>query len=187
MCCIDNYYYFLWLDKMLSDQFLTKHQVNQHIDGLYREHQTWLYGWLYKKLSNTNDAADLTQDTFVKIMTRYTDYYYHEPRALLTTIARSLMFNLYRRKKIEEVYLSVLAESYPTHTVTLEDQLLWIETLCELCEIVETLPERQRQVFILVQLQCLSYAEVADELSISIATIKRDLTCAMVACFMAME
>ncbi|MFW1666177.1 MULTISPECIES: sigma-70 family RNA polymerase sigma factor [Acinetobacter] len=172
---------------MLSDQILTKQQVNQHIDGLYREHQSWLYAWLCKKMSNHCDAADLTQDTFVKIMSRYADYYYYEPRALLTTIAKSLMFNLYRRKKIEQAYLSALADAYPEHSISLEEQMLWIETLCELCDIIDALLERQKQVFMRSQLQGLNYAQIAQQLNISISTIKRDLTHAMAACFMAME
>ncbi|MBJ9984199.1 sigma-70 family RNA polymerase sigma factor [Acinetobacter sp. S40] len=172
---------------MLSNQTLTKQQVNQHIDGLYREHKPWLYAWLCKKMGSHCDAADLTQDTFVKIMTRYADYYYYEPRALLTTIAKSLMFNLYRRKRVEQAYLSVLAETYPEHSISLEEQILWIETLCELCDIIEALPERQKQVFMLSQLQSLNYVQISEQLNISISTIKRDLTCAMAACFMAME
>ncbi|RKG34473.1 sigma-70 family RNA polymerase sigma factor [Acinetobacter guerrae] len=172
---------------MLSDQILTKQQVNQHIDGLYREHKSWLYAWLCKKMSNHCDAADLTQDTFVKIMSRYADYYYYEPRALLTTIAKSLMFNLYRRKKIEQAYLSVLAEQQLEYSISLEEHLLVIETLCELCDLIEDLPDRQKKVFILAQLEGLSYAQIAQQLDISISTIKRDLTHAMAACFMAME
>ncbi|GAA5015801.1 sigma-70 family RNA polymerase sigma factor [Acinetobacter puyangensis] len=172
---------------MHSDPLLTKQQVNQQIDGLYRAHQAWLYGWLCKKLGNQSDAADLTQDTFVKVMYRYADYYYHEPRALLTTIAKSLLFNLYRRRKVEQAYLSVLAEDSVEQTFDVEDHILLIETLCELCEIIETMPQRQKQVFILSQLEGLSYAEISEKLDISIATIKRDLTKAMAICFMAME
>lgn len=172
---------------MHSNQFLTKQQISQNIDGLYREHQSWLYGWLCRKMSNQSDAADLAQDTFVKIMYRYNDYYYHEPRALLTTIAKSLMSNHYRRKKIEQAYLNALGTTEWEQSIDLEDHMLLVETLCELCDIIDSMPSRQKQIFILSQLEGLSYPQIADQLDISIATIKRDLTKAMAICFMAME
>lgn len=161
--------------------------LNEHINGLYKEHQSWLYGWLCRKMQNQHDAADLTQDTFVKIMLHYADYYYQEPRALLTTIAKSLMSNHYRRKRIEMAYLNTLTEQQKRVTIPLEQHILLIETLCELYEIIENMPQRQKQVFILSQLQGLGYDAIARQLDISVSTIKRDLTKAMAVCFMAME
>ncbi|MCH7315029.1 sigma-70 family RNA polymerase sigma factor [Acinetobacter sp. ANC 3882] len=138
-------------------------------------------------MQNQHDAADLTQDTFVKIMLHYADYYYQEPRALLTTIAKSLMSNHYRRKRIEMAYLSTLTEEQKRATIPLEQHILLIETLSELYEIIENMPQRQKQVFILSQLQGLGYDVIARQLDISVSTIKRDLTKAMAICFMAME
>ncbi|KAA8733767.1 sigma-70 family RNA polymerase sigma factor [Acinetobacter qingfengensis] len=173
---------------MFSDKSLNKHQITQHVDHLYRDHQPWLYGWFCRKLGNRSDAADLTHDTFVKIISRYTDYYYYEPRALLTTVAKSLLFNLYRRRRVEQAYLAVLAEDQRNETgINLEDHILLIETLCELSEIIESMPDRPKQVFILAQLQGVGYAGISEQLGISIATVKRDLAKAMALCFMAME
>ena len=38
------------------------------LQSLYAEHHGWLVGWLRKRLGNTDSAADLAQDTFVKVM-----------------------------------------------------------------------------------------------------------------------
>lgn len=179
----NDYYLFFCMMTMPPESAL----FNEHIHGLYREHQSWLYGWLCRKMQNQHDAADLTQDAFVKIMLHYSDYYYQEPRALLTTVAKSLMSNHYRRKKIEQAYLNTLLPEQEGVTISLEQQILLIETLSELCEIIDAMPLRQKQVFILSQLHGLSYGNIAKQLGISIATIKRDLTKAMMLCFMAME
>jgi RNA polymerase sigma-70 factor (ECF subfamily) len=36
------------------------------IATLYRDHHSWLHGWLRLKLGDAHRAADLAQDTFVR-------------------------------------------------------------------------------------------------------------------------
>ena len=37
--------------------------------NLYRDHAVWLFGWLRRRLGGNNtDAADLVQDTYVRLM-----------------------------------------------------------------------------------------------------------------------
>ncbi len=60
------------------------------VDQLYRNHQSWLHQWLRKKVGNSEQAADLVQDTFIKILqTRDELFGVKEPRAYLVTIARN--------------------------------------------------------------------------------------------------
>lgn len=60
------------------------------VDQLYRSHQSWLHQWLRQKLGNTDQAADLVQDTFIKLLqTRDELFGIKEPRAYLTSIAKT--------------------------------------------------------------------------------------------------
>lgn len=38
------------------------------VGGLYREHHGWLRNWLRTKVRRAEDADDLTQDTFVRVL-----------------------------------------------------------------------------------------------------------------------
>ena len=38
--------------------------------GFYREHHGWLLGWLRRRTHNADCAADLTQDTFLRLLSR---------------------------------------------------------------------------------------------------------------------
>ena len=60
------------------------------LDRLYSEHNDWLKGWLRVRLGNAADAADLAQDTFVRVMTARHVEPIREPRGYLSAIARSL-------------------------------------------------------------------------------------------------
>ena len=58
------------------------------VEGLYVEHQSWLRDWLRRKTGCPFDAADLTHDTYLKVLVREDDVrILREPRAYLTTIA----------------------------------------------------------------------------------------------------
>ncbi|MDH2051580.1 sigma factor [Achromobacter marplatensis] len=62
---------------------------------LYRDHHSWLHGWLRLKLGDAHRAADLAQDTFVRLLsansTSPSDTALREPRAYLRTIANRLL------------------------------------------------------------------------------------------------
>ena len=42
--------------------------LHREISTLYAGHHGWLQGWLRSRLGNAFDAADLAQDTFVRIL-----------------------------------------------------------------------------------------------------------------------
>lgn len=49
--------------------------------------------WLRSKLGNAADAADLAQDTFVRLLQRREQLELHTPRAFLRTVARGLVID----------------------------------------------------------------------------------------------
>lgn len=42
----------------------------QSLETLYADHHGWLRGWLGRRLGNSSDAADLAQDTFLRLLRR---------------------------------------------------------------------------------------------------------------------
>ena len=57
------------------------------IDQLYSDHHGWLHGWLRSRLGNAADAADLAQDTFLRVLLKQELLELRTPRAFLRTIA----------------------------------------------------------------------------------------------------
>jgi DNA-directed RNA polymerase specialized sigma24 family protein len=48
-----------------------KQHIKSHpVASLYVENQSWLRGWLYRKVGCTHLAADLVQDTFERLLKR---------------------------------------------------------------------------------------------------------------------
>ncbi|MCF0263497.1 sigma-70 family RNA polymerase sigma factor [Acinetobacter guillouiae] len=159
---------------------------NHDIAQLYQEHHSWVYAWLYKKLGNSSDAADLAQDTFLRVMARRQQIELLQPRAYLTTVAKGLMINWIQRKHIERAYLDVLALQPELEEISPEQHCLIIESLLEVTQLLEQLPAVVRDTFLYAQLEGLKYDEIAVKLDISLSSVKRYMKKAYVHCLSAM-
>lgn len=80
------------------------------IQALYSEHHGWLKAWLRSKLGNAADAADLAQDTFLRLLGKGEALELHTPRAFLRTVARGLVIDHWRREELERAYREALAQ-----------------------------------------------------------------------------
>ncbi len=147
----------------------------QDIATLYADHHGWLQGWLRKKLGSTACAADVAQDTFMRLLDREDAVAAREPRALLATVAQRVLFNHYRRQKLEQAYLDVLAQLPPLHTPSPEERAMLLATVSELDRMLDGLPPPVKRAFLLRQLDAVPQEDIARQLGISLATVKRHL------------
>ncbi len=150
---------------------------------LYDTHHRWLRGWLQQKLGNAFDAADLAQNTFMRVLTSKGSHGIEEPRAYLTTIARNLLISHVRRKAIEQAYLDALALMPEPVAPPPEERLMFLETLIEVDRRLAGLPAQAKQAFLLAQLEDMTQTDIAAALGISLSTVKRHLTKAAMRCF----
>ena len=79
------------------------------VQTLYSNHHSWLNTWLRSRLGNAADAADLAQDTFVRLLQKTERFELKAPRAFLRTIARGLVIDHWRREELERAYLESIA------------------------------------------------------------------------------
>ena len=149
---------------------------------LYHAHGNWLQGWLRNKLGNTADAADLAHDAFVRVIKARNAADIREPRHYLTTIARGLVVDLFRRRSLEAQYLEVLAAQPEAEWPSAEARALVIEALMEIDAMLDGLGPRVKRVFLLSQCEGLTYAEIAARLDISLRSVNKYMASAMEHC-----
>ncbi|RFD28004.1 RNA polymerase subunit sigma [Pseudomonas sp. GL93] len=161
-------------------------QPSNPVEVLYNDHHHWLTGWLRRKLGCPENAADLAQDTFIRVLSAREAPTLIEPRAFLTTVAKRVLFNFYRRQDLERAYLETLAQM-PEHVApSEEDRAIILQTLLELDQLLDGLPKQVKRAFLLAQLDGLTYAQIGSQLGISIATVKRHLIKAAMRCYFAL-
>ena len=147
---------------------------NTNLSTLYRDHQSWLETWLRRRVGNAWDAADLSQDTFVRVLAssqQLADL--REPRAYLLTVGKRLLNNFYARRSLEQAYLEALAQLPEDSVPSPELRWLLLETLQALDELLDGLPAAVRRAFLWSQLEGLGYREIAERLQVSERTVKR--------------
>lgn len=162
------------------------------IAELYSEHHGWLRGWLNRRLGNAAEAADLTQDTFIKVLLTQRKpgselptegmSVLRAPRAYLATVAKHLLINYLRRQSLEQAYLEALSILPEPEIPSPERQILVLEALQEVDAMLDGLPSKVRLTFILAQVEGLTYAEIADQLNISLRSVKRYMALALAEC-----
>ena len=148
----------------------------QPIAAIYRDHQGWLRGWLHRKLGCHERAADLTHDTFLRLLTQDELEQIKSPRAYLLVVAKRVLVDSWRRERIERAYLEALANMPNFHAPDPQEQHLMLETLLEIDRRLAGLPVVVKRVFIHAQLGGLKQRQIADRLGISLSSVKRYLS-----------
>jgi len=153
-------------------------------DKLYRDHHSWLLGWLRRKLRCPHDAADLSHDTFLRLLKGGEAGDLREPRAYLLVIANRLLINRNRRRQVEEEALRqvtlLLARHErrgPAATVVSRDLLAQVMLL-----LTEELPDKPRRAFLMARVDGMSYRAIARQLEVSESSVKQYLAKALAHC-----
>ncbi|WDZ94911.1 sigma-70 family RNA polymerase sigma factor [Herbaspirillum sp. WKF16] len=160
---------------------------HRHLAMLYSDHHGWLKTWLRGKLGCAADAADLAQDTFLRLLNRDEPAAamqgLRQPRAYLTRIAQGLVIDHWRRRDVERAYLDALAGQPEAQAPSPETRALIIETLVRMDAALDALKPRTREAFLLAQLEGMSGPAIAERLGVSLATVERDLNAGWQQCY----
>jgi len=133
---------------------------------LYREHGPRLRRSIRGRIGSAEDARDLVQDAFARLLGAGPLGRLREPEAFLSRIVRNLLIDRARRQAVRPGH--VRAEDEPLAVPADQDNALQAEQLRIRYEaIVAALPPRTRQVFLLHRVDELGYREIAERLGIS--------------------
>lgn len=164
---------------MATAQAAHRHQI----ESLYVEHHGWLQGWVRRRMACSFDAADVAQDVFMRLLSRQDAVLARQPRAFLSTIARGLVIERWRRRELEQAWLETLAALPEAETPGPESRLMFLQALIEIDRVLDALKPPVRQAFLLAQLDGLSCPQIAVRLGVSLATAERYLAKALRACY----
>lgn len=157
--------------------------LHEEIKALYSQHHGWLNGWLRRKLGNAFDAADLAQDVFMRLLARRESIAMREPRAYLSTVARGLVVDHWRRRELEKAWLETIAALPEPEAPPPESRLMFLEALVEIDRMLDSLKPKVRQAFLWAQLDGLSCPQIAERLGVSLSTAERYVAKALRQCY----
>ena len=158
------------------------------VAALYVDHHSWLRGWLHRRLGSAEHAADLAQDTFVRVLRhRHELDALREPRAYLTTTARHLMIDRARRRRVECACLNELTLRFAQfgHAPSPEQRMAQAQTLQHASAMLETLSPSAREAVRLRYIEGQSHACIAEQLGKSARMVRKYLVQAVERCALA--
>lgn len=155
------------------------------VEVLYSNHHGWLKSWLKKRVSCPETAADLAQDTFLKLIPKPTTVSsISEPKSYLKTIANRLCVDMWRRKSVEQAWLETIAEQPEAAAISAQDHAIIVETICEIDDMLRTLPDNVAAAFIMSHIDGMTYKQIGITLGVSERMVKKYLARAMLECML---
>jgi RNA polymerase sigma-70 factor (ECF subfamily) len=152
------------------------------VGGLFRAHYPWLCTRLRQYLGASASVEDIAAEAFVQLLETPAPVSIREPRALLTTIARRLIFQLWRRRDLERQHLDQLQRIDQPASPSPEDLAQLSQALHGLDRTLERLPGKVRATFLLSRVDGLTYPQIAAELGISLRSVSAYMTRSQALC-----
>ena len=122
---------------------------------------------LRARLGSADDASEMVHDAFARLLGAGARADLREPEAFLNRIVRNLLIDRSRRRSSRGPDLPLEHAPEPWIPPEQESSLEMEQLRIRYRGIVEALPERMRQVFLLHRVDGLSYREIGDRLGIS--------------------
>lgn len=153
--------------------------AGKDVRQLFVAHRRELQTYLTRKLRDADLAADLTQETFLRFAEQQgvgTAVVLHA-RSYLYRMAHNLAVDHIRQKRQKPLYAldDALMEDVASDAPSPEQVTAGQTELALVRKALSELPERSRQVFVLVRVRGLTYRQAAQELSISDSSVQKHL------------
>lgn len=161
------------------------------VHDLQRSEESRLRRFFLRRLLNAADAADATQETFLRLLAANPGAPIENPRAYLQRTASNVAFDqqqmLRRRAQVEcpitdeQAVLNIASDAPSPETQVIDRQRVALFEKALL-----GLPERARMVLLLNRNDGWSYPKIAQHLGVSANTVYNDAKLAMGHCMAAM-
>ena len=155
--------------------------------GVSPHHADELLGYFLRAVRDPHEAQDLVQETYTRLLGRRGGEPVGNPRALLYEVARNLLIDRHRQGRVRQHESdSALAEHPAPPSTQPETVVAGRQRLQQLVAVIESLPPRCREAFVLHRIDGLPQAEVARRMGVSRNMVERHVMLAMATCRRAM-
>jgi len=172
-----------------SDEALlleVQNRAGAALEELYRRHASLLRAVIYRAVHHDADADDVLQEVFIEIWDRSGGYTPEKGRPLgwMITLARRRAIDRIRRNQALQRTANRVEIEYSESPATrprnqAEEEMNTAETRAVIAEILQRLPDNQRQAIELAFFKGLSQRQIAAATGIPVGTIKTRLQLAL--------
>ena len=155
------------------------------VSSAFEQYHAGLHRFLMRRLRSTQNAQDLAQETYLRLLRMDDCELVRKPQAYLYRIAANLVYEFKMRERNEPIAFDSeaferAAESAEAPPIADADERLSLARQLE--SVLAQLPPLYRAVFVLRKREGMSYPEIARALDISVHTVKKYLARAVAHC-----
>jgi len=143
-------------------------------DALYTKYWEKVFNSAYKRLKDEGLAKDVTQDVFIQLWTRKSTAPIENIAAYLAVSARNSVFK-HLEKAAKYTSLADCLVEPESHSGHADGTIIHAEFLKGFEEILKTLTPQQQMIFNMKFNEGLTSQQIADELQISIKTVRNQM------------
>ncbi len=165
----------------LSDYELVQEFVigrSSAIEVLIRRHQKRVYSYIYLLVKKQDVAEDIFQETFIKVIKSLKEGKYVDANRFVSwilRIAHNLIIDHFRREKQSKM---ISKDDYETDILNhpqysdknIEEEVVFEQVLSDVRNLIDQLPDDQKEVVMLRYYADLSFKEIAEQTNVSINT-----------------
>ncbi len=147
------------------------------INEVINRHKSRLMGYIIVSVKDRDIANDIFQDTFIKVINKLKVGAYNEEGKFIQwilRIAHNLIIDYYRKTaKVRMVRSNDeydVFNSLPVFDKNAEDEIMQKQTHAKIRDLVERLPQNQKEVLKMRHFQEMSFKDIAEQTGVSINT-----------------
>ena len=145
--------------------------------SLFTSHFEDLRRYILYRSGNEEMATDIAQETFMLVWEKQLVIDPKKVKGLLFKIASDLFITQYRKKQVAFNFFQTFQPINNTNTP--EDEINFQELKKAYEAALQSMPEKQRTVFLMSRVDELKYKEIADHLGLSAKAIEKRMTQAL--------
>lgn len=150
------------------------------IQRTFEQYRGGLQRYLMRRLAHAQNAQDLAQEIYLRLLRVEAIDLVRQPQAYLYRIASHVVYEFRLREEREQKYVTINSEymaelADSVGDTATDEQWQTMSTERELTRLLAQLPPVEQAIVLLQKRDGLSYKEVAEQLNLSVHTVKKYL------------
>lgn len=143
----------------------------------FEHHLHALRAWFGRRMRNPADVDDAVQDVWIRAHAQIEGGEVGNIQAYLFQTAQSVLTDRARRAAVRQEgrHEGLTEINHPVEGITPDRVLMGKEAMARVVALLQEMPERTRDIFVLHRFENMSYGEIAKRMGVSVSAVEKHI------------